>query len=66
MALTRPVPNTHPRVQVVRQQVPNGYTDTGLTLEGFLFLQVRHACVFDTHTRVSLMHADAWGRDYVR
>ncbi|GIL52371.1 hypothetical protein Vafri_8260 [Volvox africanus] len=25
--------------QVVRQQVPNGYTDTGLTLEGFLFLQ---------------------------
>ncbi|EFJ45963.1 hypothetical protein VOLCADRAFT_118238, partial [Volvox carteri f. nagariensis] len=27
--------------QVVRQQVPNGYTDTGLTLEGFLFLQAR-------------------------
>ncbi|KXZ41088.1 hypothetical protein GPECTOR_823g54 [Gonium pectorale] len=25
--------------QVVRQQVPGGYTDTGLTLEGFLFLQ---------------------------
>ncbi|KAG2430028.1 hypothetical protein HYH02_013856 [Chlamydomonas schloesseri] len=24
---------------VVRQQVPGGYTDTGLTLEGFLFLQ---------------------------